>query len=200
VIETIMQYDGVIPDEICDNVIKRYEEIEDSFIFKAKVHRGESFDTRNNDILYLVDNEELKKEDPELVNLTVNYILNTVYDKVILKYNASMDNAFDGLPFWTIDELDLLKYHKGQGFYTEHIDSDGVNANRYFSIIIYLNDVEEGGGTNFPLHDKTVQPKKGSVVIFPSYWTHPHKAITPVSNDKYVLVCWAVPDLGKIKI
>ena len=33
---------------------------------------------------------------------------------------------------------------------------------------LYLNDVEEGGGTNFPRLDITVLPKKGRLLLWPS--------------------------------
>lgn len=36
------------------------------------------------------------------------------------------------------------------------------------TLFLYLNDVEEGGGTHFPLLDITVQPKKGSALLWPS--------------------------------
>jgi hypothetical protein len=197
-IETIQIFENVIPDNICDEIVSRYEGLETSFIFKAKVHKGDDLKYRNNDILYILDNPELEKEDSRFVGLVSDYLLNKIYNDAVVPYNKSMSGAFDGLPFWTIDELDLLKYYKNEGFYKEHIDSDGVNANRYFSILVYLNDVETGGETSFPLQDKTIKPKRGSVAIFPSDWTHPHIGCMPTSNDKYVIVCWAVPDLSKI--
>jgi prolyl 4-hydroxylase len=33
---------------------------------------------------------------------------------------------------------------------------------------VYLSDVEAGGGTSFPLLNLTMQPKKGSVLVWPS--------------------------------
>ena len=39
---------------------------------------------------------------------------------------------------------------------------------RIMTLFLYLNDVEEGGGTSFPLLDVTVQPKKGSALLWPS--------------------------------
>jgi hypothetical protein len=44
---------------------------------------------------------------------------------------------------------------------------------RIYTVFVYLNDVEEGGGTNFPDafgHDDgvTVQPKRGRIAMWPS--------------------------------
>lgn len=37
---------------------------------------------------------------------------------------------------------------------------------RILTVFLYLNDVEEGGGTDFPKLGITVEPKKGKAVIW----------------------------------
>lgn len=39
---------------------------------------------------------------------------------------------------------------------------------RLLTVFLYLNDVEEGGGTDFPDLGITVQPKRGRALIWPS--------------------------------
>lgn len=67
--------------------------------------------------------------------------------------------------------------------HTDYIDfqvqrPSGVRALTFY---IYLNDVEEGGGTNFPKLDPqdpsfAVQPKKGRAALWPSVLSqNPHK-------------------------
>jgi len=36
------------------------------------------------------------------------------------------------------------------------------------TLFLYLNDVEEGGGTHFPFLDITVQPRRRSALLWPS--------------------------------
>lgn len=45
---------------------------------------------------------------------------------------------------------------------------DRPHGPRILTVFMYLNDVEEGGGTHFGRLGITVQPKKGKVVIWPS--------------------------------
>ena len=35
-----------------------------------------------------------------------------------------------------------------------------------------------------------VKAVQGSCLIFPSFWTHPHKGITPNKGDKYIISGW----------
>lgn len=64
------------------------------------------------------------------------------------------------------------------------------SATRQVSVIIYLNDVEDGGCTVFPHYDMSVKPKKGLVLLFPSFFMYTHRAEPPKSGPKYVVVTW----------
>lgn len=82
----------------------------------------------------------------------------------------------------------VTKYDSGKGFFQVHVDSQFGFANpRQFATIWYLNDVEEGGETGFPLMGTTEKPKKGSAIHFPCNWMFPHSGKTPLSADKYIV-------------
>jgi prolyl 4-hydroxylase len=70
------------------------------------------------------------------------------------------------------EHLQLLRYEIGQ-FYVAHDDFipyqlDMPCGARIMTMFLYLNDVEKGGGTRFPHLDITVQPKKGSALLWPN--------------------------------
>ncbi len=56
--------------------------------------------------------------------------------------------------------------------------------------MFYLNDIEEGGETEFYYQEKKISPKTGRCVIAPSGFTHTHRGNIPKSNDKYILTSW----------
>jgi prolyl 4-hydroxylase len=53
---------------------------------------------------------------------------------------------------------------------------------------VYLNDVAEGGETEFPLQGDKIKPEAGKVAIFPSFFSFVHQSNTAISASKYVLV------------
>jgi hypothetical protein len=57
-------------------------------------------------------------------------------------------------------------------------------------VIIYLNDVEDGGETEFIYQSTRVKPKKGTVVIAPSSFTHTHRGNPPLNGEKYIFTSW----------
>ena len=99
--------------------------------------------------------------------------------------------------------LQLLQYEPGQ-YYRQHHDyiphhKDMPCGVRILTLFIYLNDVEEGGGTHFPFLDITVQPKKGSAVLWPSVLDQKpeskdgrteHEALPVIKGLKYGANAW----------
>ena len=75
------------------------------------------------------------------------------------------------------------------------LDSGHVPHNEYYGpVFLYLNDVEEGGGTHFNELGITVQPKTGRAVIWPSVYDFDtnakdfrtrHEALAVISGVKY---------------
>jgi hypothetical protein len=59
-------------------------------------------------------------------------------------------------------------------------------------MIVYLNDVEVGGETEFLYPKIKVKPKKGSLVIFPSAYPFVHRGNKPISSDKYIIATWLI--------
>jgi len=79
-----------------------------------------------------------------------------------------------------------------QEMFHDHSDNWSQDSStRQVSVIIYLNDVEEGGCTVFPYYKMSVKPKKGTVLMFPSFYTYTHHAEAPISGKKYIVVTWA---------
>ena len=73
---------------------------------------------------------------------------------------------------------DSMVKHKGNDLLT-----------RYFTYIWYLNDVTDDGYTEF-MNGVKIQPKAGSIVIFPATWYHYHRGYPTKSQTKYICTGW----------
>ena len=76
------------------------------------------------------------------------------------------------------------------GFHDWHYEHSSQNKERFLVWCIFLNDVEEGGETEFLYHSMRVKPKKGSMLLFPASFTHTHRGNPPISNTKYIATGW----------
>ena len=86
------------------------------------------------------------------------------------------------------------KWIKQEGFFHWHIDigPSPLQTSRILVCMFYLNDVDEGGRTQFAYQNIESKPTKGSLVIFPADWMHLHKGEMPISNDKYICNFWVL--------
>ena len=95
-----------------------------------------------------------------------------------------------------LGNIQAQKYQAGIGNYgywhSEVYPQQGSTEplHRTLLFMFYLNDVAEGGQTEFYYQNRSISPKAGSMVIAPAYFTHTHRGCVPVSNDKYILTSW----------
>ncbi|KAG7364995.1 2-oxyglutarate/Fe(II) oxygenase [Nitzschia inconspicua] len=107
------------------------------------------------------------------------------------------------IPETNSENLQLLRYEPDQ-YYQEHSDyipyqKDRQCGVRILTFYMYLNDVEEGGGTRFPALNMTVTPKRGRAVLWPSVYDEDpnkkdprtvHTALKVIKGVKYGANAW----------
>jgi hypothetical protein len=82
----------------------------------------------------------------------------------------------------------IQMYPKSQGYFRWHADSTGKSTRgRVAAMVLYLNDVEKGGETEFFHQGIKISPRAGNLVLFPAGWNYLHCGHTPESDDKYII-------------
>lgn len=99
------------------------------------------------------------------------------------------------------DGIQILKYTPGQE-YKAHFDffsstSKATNNNRISTLVMYLNDVEQGGETFFPKLNFSVSPQKGMAVYFEYFYNDKnlneltlHGGAPIITGEKWVATQW----------
>ena len=180
-------YDNFITEEDCKKAIKIYETENQ---FHKTVNR--------------IDSEKasaLTKQDQQFFCLPNN--VNIWWDRVkplIYNFDIAWKNydKFTGATealgsvelFRT--SLKIQKTLPGEGYHIWHVEHGRgyENEARAFVYTIYLNDVEEGGETEFLHFSKRVKPKTGRIVIWPAGFPYVHRGNPPLSGEKYILTSW----------
>lgn len=189
--------DNAISNENCNFIIQSYEELS-NFHFQGKTVSGADDSVKKTTDLHIIStpSEDLYTSKQIVLMKKIEKILFIATNKIISEY---LELFKDELRAW-FEPFDtgyqLQKYNKNSGFYREHCDGGAYTQypmyQRVLGIVIYLNSVESGGGTRFPLQDYTVQPVQGRASAFPANFTHPHIAEIPKSNDKYICSTFAM--------
>lgn len=128
------------------------------------------------------------------INKVLSKELNNNVKEYVKKYNCIINDTYHifGTNYLSTESMQLQKYNKNVGKYVYHQDysCDWKNKKmRQLTFMWYLNDVEEGGQTEF-WSKYHIKPAAGKLVLFPANWTFPHRANVPISNDKYIVTGW----------
>ena len=85
----------------------------------------------------------------------------------------------------------IQKTLPGGGYHVWHCERNSIlTGTKAFAFMVYLNDVEEGGETEFLYQRMRIKPTRGTVVIWPADWTHTHRGNPPLSGVKYIYTGW----------
>lgn len=104
-----------------------------------------------------------------------------------LNYNPVLKNIASHGLHW----LKIQKTPTKGGFHNFHGElADRHSQSRLLVVMTYLNDVTDGGETEFLNQAFKVEPKVGRTVIWPAYFTHTHRGNPPYSNEKYIITGW----------
>ena len=115
-------------------------------------------------------------------------IVREFLNKAFEEYSSVFSGA-DVPQYYTT--LKMQKTPPGGGYHVWHCENTGVDAcERCLVWILYLNDVYDGGETEFLYQSKRVQPTAGTINVWPAGFTHQHRGNPPLSGDKYILTGW----------
>ena len=178
-------YENVLSEEDCKNIIKLIEEnfkngIENSDSGEKQFSRGR------------MERHDYQKfyQSNDTSNSIVSKI-NEALDKCILLYSEE---------FWIVKQskatslvVKIQKTPPRGGYHFWHCEQDNQkeHQNRVLAWTVYLNDIPNGEGeTEFLWQGLRVQPKAGTVSIFPATFTHTHRGNPVYSCDKYIATGW----------
>ena len=94
--------------------------------------------------------------------------------------------------------FNIQKYSRGDHFALLHSERTTLDTlHRLFAWMTYLNDVDDGGQTNFNHYGIKIKPETGKTLIWPAEWTHAHTGEILKSGTKYIVTGWMNFPTGK---
>jgi hypothetical protein len=180
-------YDNYILKDECDKAIKLYEnEVKLHGTLNRLQFEGSSVLEKKDNFKFINgENIDLWWEDLKTTMLNFNIAWNHYLQ------NTGAKEAYGGIPFH-FTTLKIQKTLPTQGYHLWHVEHNKGfdNEPRAFVFSIYLNDVEEGGETEFLNFSRRVKPKAGRIVIWPAGFPYVHRGNPPLAGEKYILTSW----------
>ena len=114
-----------------------------------------------------------------------NDIVGTCLEHYIDKYEQLLHYRYQQV------YLNVQRTLPSEGYHTWHDEKGSMGTNRrILATMMYLNDVNDGGETEFLYLSKRYTPIKGRVLIWPAGFTHTHRGNAPLSGEKYIATSW----------
>lgn len=178
----------VLTDEESDSVIKWFHDHEDLHM-EGMVYASTE-DGKVSEVQTVGDRKKTTQAYPapdDPISHLLSYAIMNAYQA----YKDDPEHLYPlGQPL-VLQDLSVRRYHKGDGYFKKHADqSHGPTSTRQYGVLIYLNDVEEGGETNFDEIFCKIKPEKGKLLIFPCNFLYNHCGEVPISGDKYAVTCF----------
>ena len=181
-------YQDVYPDGYCNHVINEFERLLVSGACSNRQNSEGAKKTSKQDYHYFL-------------NMRSN-VMSPFNDTGVLDiFWTGLQNCFDHYS----NEYDILKDYNlrctsvkiqktdpGAGYHIWHTEQGpDADAARCLVYIIYLNDIDEAGETEFLYQRMRVAPKENSVVIWPAAFTHTHRGnVVHGNKSKYIITGW----------
>jgi hypothetical protein len=170
----------MIDTSLCDRLIEYFHNSEE---YKGKGHStgGENKHTKklSTDLsvnIYASNNPVIHEYRNHVINAVQSY----------MKKHIHLKSAMD------ISQLMNIQYYKpGEGYFNWHCERNLLDeTKRSLVFMTYLNDVSDGGETEFYYQGIKFKPTKGMTLIWPPDFTHTHRGITSKTQEKYIATGW----------
>ena len=174
----IRGYENVLEPEVMERIVSAFEKISEQSGHNGKEQFGGKAGRHDRAIM-------LEDHSPELSG---------AIHKAIQPYLTDYLGDFPGT-----EDLEVIGYNvKLQkteptgGYHRWHCEQSGspYAINRALVWILYLNDVAQGGETEFLNQMQRIQPKAGRLVIWPSAFPWLHRGNPPLEGTKYIATGW----------
>ena len=189
VIDHIGVYDCAVPDEICDAMVadfKRNSQYQNLYSRHKEEKRPGNYVTDHAAEPY---NDGTDRWIYDEMKPAIDF---SGYLWDCYEHYSQAHNGFEAYCDKThLNAIKLQRTGPGEGYHVWHCEQGGrASAHKHAFYIAYLNDVEDGGETEFLFQSKRVEPVKGRIVIAPASFTHLHRGNPPLKAEKYVATGW----------
>lgn len=191
-IEHIGIFKNVLSSSDCKHLIKVFEDMtKNKFVFKRYENAQYTFPSAIvDDTSYSFRQHSFDLSvHASILSMSVVTAINlfwACYREYVNKYGI-----LDTIARTDVLDAKLQKTSPQEGYHVWHCEKgDFMYSRRVMAFMYYLNDIEEGGETEFLYQSLRVKPTEGTLLIWPASYTHTHRGNPPLKEDKYVMTGW----------
>ena len=126
-------------------------------------------------------------------------------EELYLEYFTNLQKIFDEYkniypmvnyysPWGITENVNIQRYNPAEGYFawhSERVTAHPPDSTRHMVFMTYLNNISDGGETEFYHQELKVKPEKGLTLVWPADWTFTHRGCVSNTETKYIITGWA---------
>jgi len=185
----IEEYPNAFEPQYCEEIIKHFEVMARRDIVKPN-NRGHGFVTDNRIVFDWAHTQKVYHYDYNLCDHFYQTINKIYLEDYIEKYSMLKHGAQH-----SPKGMSLQRTGPHEGYHAWHAESsDQSSSTRVVTYMLYLNDIDEGGETEFLYQGVKLKPEQGKLVLFPTSFLFPHRGNPIYTGYKYIITGWYTYD------
>jgi len=184
--------DDAVSNDICNQTITAFEKLTElGYCYSRKDHEGAAKLYKDDTSVNFLDIMLHAIDAGTFIALSNSY--NQLIMDYVTKYEAGLfGDVLEGGQYPISQTgIKIQKTIPSGGYHVWHCENSSIqNKGRQIAWMLYLNDIEEGGETEFLYLSKRIKPKTGRLIIWPAGWTHTHRGNPPLKGEKYIITGW----------
>ena len=170
----IQVYDNVISEDMCNNIIQKFEVNKDQYV-ESNLENHRYFTEIN------INHHE------DWSNIVGGLYLHL--RQYVNKYKEDCNiKPIQWPEKFGFEQIRLKRYlPNNRDEFKEHVDVGDYNSARRFLVFFLYLANNKGGETSFSEYDIKVKPKAGRLLMFPPTWTYLHTGHKAIETPKYII-------------
>lgn len=186
----IARFENHIDEATCKGLIKLFEDAHQKKLTHAGL-TGKTVDSKRKDSTDLSSTQITDKLQKKYAQHIQNFFAALTGAQQVYQERYPLLKPPRTFPLGVF-EFNIQRYYAGgQAYHAWHYESPFPRvADRILTWMTYLNDVEEGGETEFEHQHLKVRPQQGLTLIWPAGFTHSHRGLPAQKGTKYIITGW----------
>jgi hypothetical protein len=175
-------FDNFFPKRTINSLLEYYNNAEKNFLTFGRDDKEKVDDNTVSLQSFQQNPIPLRYNTQEFIEVFYKDIFKLFEQKFVHLKNTGQHSIFD---------VKIQKTLPSQGYHAWHTEVlHRRDSLRFLTFILYLNDVEEGGETEFLYQQTRIKPVENRFVLWPAGMTHIHRGNPPLKGEKYILTGW----------
>jgi len=187
-------FENAIPDSLCDELIDAYEEGNDLNYSTNRQILGATPTKKQTGILFTNKERITDSVLFEHIHIKVKQFVDCAWQQYA-QYSEKYGVLESVASHRFYDSIKIQKTKPAEGYHVWHCEADDrEHGSRLLMVAGYLNDVAEGGETEFLYQGHKEQAVAGKLVLWPGSYTHIHRGNPSYDKEKAIITGWITWD------